>query len=414
MSEPPPSGPHPPLPPTDPIRPAAPAAGPVPEPPGPSEPATSTSGRPAVDPWDSAGPPASDQVGLPQPGYAPPPGSPRDASTPDGSAPPGWPSQSGPVPPGPTSGWPATPHGTPPGWPMPGAAFPAQPAPGWYPGLDPNDPLVNPPYAGVGGWFARCLGAVRRGWRQLLPIVLLAQGVPAAVIAVLSLFLAPTGQMVTGPDGVPVLPDGYLQQFAAFYGVLLFAALVFGPLQAVGWGAGTWVVARQAAGEPAGVGAALRYGLRRALGLWGWTIVVSLLVTVGACFCLLPGVYAGFALMLFGPVYVFERQDPIGRSWRMFHTRFGLVLGRSALVACVLVAASVLDFVVSVVNGAVFGTDPTTSPGATAGAVTLAVAGALLAAPAYVAQLVGLVAAYAEQRAHEAPVNATRLAAELG
>ncbi|MFG1675526.1 hypothetical protein [Micromonospora sp. NPDC049282] len=413
MSELPPSGSTEPVPPTDPTRPASPAAGPVPEQAGPSGPPTPAPGQPAADPWadpPTAGPSGSEPGIPPQQGYGAPPG----WTAPPG-APPGWTAPDAPPPTG--WGWPAAGPAYP-GYPMPGATYPAQPVPGgphgWYPGLDPNDPLVTPPHAGVGGWFARCVDAVRRGWRQLLPIMLLTQGVPAAVISVLSLFLAPTDRMVTGSDGAPVLPDGYLEQFFVFYGVVLLAALVFGPLQAVGWGAGTWVVARQAAGEPAGVGAALRYGLRRALGVWGWTIVVSLLITVGACFCLLPGVYAGFAVALFGPVYLFERQDPIGRAWRMFHKRFGMVLGRVTLVMCALLAASLLDLLVSAVSGVAFGADPTAAPGTAAGAVTLAVIGAVLAAPAYLAQLVGLVVAYAEQRAHEGPVNAARLAAELG
>ncbi|GAB3071293.1 hypothetical protein [Micromonospora schwarzwaldensis] len=454
MSDLPPSGSTEPVHPADPARPAPPPAGPVPEQSGP--PGTPpTAGQPAVDPWadrTAADRPDSDPDAPNPDGYGPPPAHPH----PSGSAtpPPGWPAPQGippgwPAPQGSTpsgwsapqgstpSGWPAPDAAPPGGWswpatgptypghpmpgaaypghPMPGAAYPGHPVPGgWYPGPDPQDPLVTPPYAGVGGWFARCAGAVRRGWRQLLPIMLLTQGVPAAVISVLSLFLVPTDELATGPDGAPVLPDGYLGQLFAFYGVVLFAALVFGPLQAVGWGAGTWVVARQAAGEPAGLGGALRYGARRALGLWGWTIVVSLLITVGACLCLLPGIYVGFAVALFGPVYLFERQDPIGRSWRMFHTRFGMVLGRVALVACALLAASVLDVVVGAVSGAAFGADPTSAPGTAVGAVTLAVVGAALAAPAYLAQLVGLVVAYAEQRAHEGPVNAARLAAELG
>ncbi|MFI6130951.1 hypothetical protein [Micromonospora sp. NPDC051141] len=417
---------------------SAPPAG-WPAPPGwPAAPEIAPPGWPAAPDlpsgWSAPGTPS--QPGTPPPGTPPPgwpatppfpPGGPAPGSTPPGGwhwpaagpAHPGQPMPGAPFPgqPMPGAGYPGQPMpgAVYPGPPMPGAAYPGHPGPGvWYPGLDPQDPLVTPPYAGVGGWFARCAGAVRRGWRQLLPIMLFTQGVPAAVISVLSLFLVPTDEMATGPDGAPVLPDGYLEHVFVFYGAVLLAALVFGPLQAVGWGAGTWVVARQAAGEPAGLGGALRYGVRRALGLWGWTIVVSLLITVGACLCLLPGIYAGFAVALFGPVYLFERQEPVGRAWRMFHNRFGMVLGRVALVACALVAAAVLDAVVGAVSGAVFGTDPMSAPGTAVGAVTLAVVGAALAAPAYLAQLVGLVVAYAEQRAHEGPVNAARLAAELG
>ncbi|TYB35278.1 hypothetical protein FXF50_24200 [Micromonospora sp. AP08] len=408
--------------PADPTRSTPPAAVPAPasghaaDPTAPGSPTPTDPGRPAT---------VADPAVPAQPG---PPGSPAVPAQQ------GWPAGSGgfAAPEQPAAGGPqpwdpyrTDPAGPPQGWtwpagaaPLPGAAYPGYALPGqaygWHPGLDPQDPLVTPPHAGVGGWFSRCGGALRRGWRQLLPIMLLTQTVPAAVIAVLSLAFAPTDQPVTGPDGAPVLPDGYFEHVFAFYGVVLLAALIFGPLQSTGWAAGTWVVARQAAGEPVGVGAALRYGLRRALGLWGWTLVFSLLITVGACFCLLPGLYAACAFALFGPIYLFERQEPIGRAWRMFHQRFGMVLGRVALVLCALIAAAVLDGVLGAVNQLAFGVDPMAAPSTAAGAAAVAVVGAVLATPAYLAQLVGLVAAYAEQRAQEGPVNAARLAAELG
>ncbi|SCL67425.1 hypothetical protein [Micromonospora chersina] len=436
MSDLPPSGPTEPVPPAspgvpaDPTRSTPPAAVPAPasghaaDPTAPGSPTPTDPGRPAVaDPAVPAqpGPPAVPA----QPGQAAHPAAPAQQgwpAVPGGFAAPGQPA---PAAPQPWDPYRTDPAGSPQGWtwpagaaPLPGAAYPGYALPGqpygWHPGLDPQDPLVTPPHAGVGGWFSRCGGALRRGWRQLLPIMLLTQTVPAAVIAVLSLAFAPTGQPVTGPDGAPALPDGYFENIFAFYGVVLLAALIFGPLQSTGWAAGTWVVARQAAGEPVGTGAALRYGLRRALGLWGWTLVVSLLITVGACFCLLPGLYAACAFALFGPIYLFERQEPVGRAWRMFHQRFGMVLGRVALVMCALIAAAVLDGVLGAVNQLAFGVDPMAAPGTAAGAVAVAVVGAVLATPAYLAQLVGLVAAYAEQRAQEGPVNAARLAAELG
>ncbi|MFG2163561.1 hypothetical protein [Micromonospora chersina] len=450
MSDLPPSGATEPVPPAspgvpaDPTRSTPPAAVPAPasghaaDPTAPASPTPTDPGRPAVaDPAVPAQPSPPGSLAVPaQPGEATNPAVSAQQGWPAGGfSAPGQPASGGPQPwdpyrtdPAGSQPWDpyrADPAGPPQGWtwpagaaPLPGAPYPGYALPGqpygWHPGLDPQDPLVTPPHAGVGGWFSRCGGALRRGWRQLLPIMLLTQTVPAAVIAVLSLAFAPTDQPVTGPDGAPALPDGYFEHIFAFYGVVLLAALIFGPLQSTGWAAGTWVVARQAAGEPVGVGAALRYGLRRALGLWGWTLVVSLLITVGACFCLLPGLYAACAFALFGPIYLFERQEPIGRSWRMFHQRFGMVLGRVALVMCALIAAAVLDGVLGAVNQLAFGVDPLGSPGTAAGAVAVAVVGAVLATPAYLAQLVGLVAAYAEQRAQEGPVNAARLAAELG
>ncbi|MGW5671712.1 hypothetical protein, partial [Micromonospora sp. NPDC003776] len=342
-----------------------------------------------------------------------------------------WPTPPGPVPGGTYPGQPPLPGGAYPGSPplpggaypgpppLPGGAYPGQPPLpgqpyGWYPGIDPNDPLVTPPHAGIGGWFARCSGALRRGWRQLLPIMLLTQTVPAAVIAILSVGLAPASQPVTGAAGNPALPEGYLRDVLVFYGAVLLAALVFGPLQAAGWAAGTWLVTRQATGEPVTVGAAFRYGWRRAIGLWGWTILASLLLMVGFCACFLPGVYVLFAVALFGPVYLFERQDPIGRSFGMLHKRFGMVLGRVALVVAALVVVAVVNGVLEAVSKLVFGADPMSAPGTATGAVLVAVLSAVLATPAYLFQLVGLVVAYAEQRAQYEPVNVARLAAELG
>ncbi|MCZ7426987.1 hypothetical protein O7607_14725 [Micromonospora sp. WMMA1949] len=375
-------------------------------------------------------PPGSNAPGTPAQGWTapgtPPQGWTAPGTPPHGSSAPGTPPHGWNTPGTPPQGWNAPPGTPPPGWggpaypayPMPGAAYPMQAGPGayagWFPGIDPQDPLVNPPHAGIGPWFARCTAALRRGWRQLLPIVLLTQVLPASVIGVLTLVFSPEGELATAPDGAPALPAGFWGQMFAFYGVLLAAGLVFGLLQATGWAAGTWVVARQAAGEPTGLGTAFRYGMRRALGLWGWTLLVSLLAMLGTCLCLLPGIYVTFALALFGPVYLFERREPIGRAWRMFHNRFGMVLGRVALVIAVLLAATVLDAVVGAISGAAFGVEPMNAVGTAIGAVVLAVFGALLATPAYLAQQVGLVVTYAEQRAQEGPVNAARLAAELG
>jgi hypothetical protein len=366
------------------------------------------SGSPDPVPPASSGNPADPTPPTPTPGSDP------------GGQPHGWtwPTPAGPVPGGAYPGDSAAqPHGW--AWPHPAGAYPGQPPmPGqaytWVPGPDPGDPLVPPPYAGIGGWFARCAAALRRGWRQLLPIMLLTHAVPGAVFAVLSLGLAPNNETVTGPTGAPVLPDGYFEDVFVFYGAILLAALILGPVQAAGWAAGTWLVTRQAAGEPVTVAAAFRYGWRRAIGLWGWTILASLLIMVGFCACILPGIYVLFAIALFGPVYLFERQEPIGRSFGMLHRRFGPVLGRVALVGALYVAAAVLNVVLEAISGVAFGADPMGAPGTAVGAVLLAVLGAVLTAPAYLGQLVALVVTYAEQRAHEGPVNVARLAAELG
>ncbi|SBT48575.1 hypothetical protein [Micromonospora auratinigra] len=398
MSDQPPSGP------TEPVPPAS-SGAPQPDQAAPGQPGFAAPGQPGFAAPGQPDPAASGQPGFPapgQPGY--PGGQPAGAYPADPAGQPhGW---SWPAPAG---GSPADPHG----WSWPHPAYPGQPA-GMPPGLDPDDPLVPPPYAGFAGWSARCSGVLRRGWRQLLPIVLLGQGLPAAVIAVLTLWLTPTGQPVTSPTGATTLPDGYLRDFSLLYGAVLLAVLLFGPLQSAGWAAGTWVVTRQAAGEPAGVGAAFRYGWRRAIGLWGWSLVASLLMMVGFCACFLPGIYVMFAVALFGPVYLFERQDPIGRSFGIFHKRFGPVLGRVSLVVAALLLTGGLNALLDLLGQAAFGLDPMAAPGTAVGAVLLALVGVVLAVPGYLVQLIALLVTYTEQRAHEGPVNTARLAAELG
>ncbi|SCL63125.1 hypothetical protein GA0070606_3743 [Micromonospora citrea] len=326
----------------------------------------------------------------------------------------------------PTGGFPAGagPYGGQPWYPgapvvYPGAqfAYPGQqPGHGWYPpGIDPADPLVTPPGGGVSGWFDRCVGAVRRGWRLLLPILLLTQVLPAVVVSVVTLVLDPTAKWEESTaDDPTALPDTFLADTGLLLAVVLGSALVFGLVQSLGWAAGTWVVTRQAAGEPVSLGAALAYGARRALGLWGWTLVMSLIIGLGICFCVIPGIYFAFALSMAGPVYLFERQHPIGRSYRMFHDRLGMLLGRVALVAAAVIVGSGAAGMVEGVGSLPFGTTPLESAGTAVGVLAVTLVGGVLALPAHLAQLVGLVVTYAEQRVQEGPVDSARLAGELG
>ncbi|MFI7592349.1 hypothetical protein [Micromonospora sp. NPDC049359] len=392
---------------------------------GPGEPS-----RPdPTSPGDGSGaspvpgtPPVPD-AGLPHAGPPPQSGDPAQAWGQPAGPPPGWgPAQGAWGQPGgpPPQGWAFPPTG---GYP-PGAGpyggqpwYPGAPV-GWYPpgyGLDPNDALVTPPGAGIGGWFDRFWGALRRGWRQLVPIMLLTQVLPAAVLSVISFGLdpSPTWAAQAETDPSAGLPDNFATSLLTLVVVLVGGSLLIGLVQALGWAAGSWVITRQAAGRPARLDAALRYGLRRAVGLWGWTLLVSLLIGIGVCFCVLPGIYLAFALSMAGPVYLFERDNPIGRSFRMFHDRLGMLLGRVALVGAAVIIGTVVPGILESAGTGAFGEDPFASPGPAVGVVVVIAVTAVLALPAHLAQLVGLLITYAEQRAHEGPVNGATLAAEL-
>jgi hypothetical protein len=294
-------------------------------------------------------------------------------------------------------------------------AYPS--APGYWqswPGqgfVDPFDPLVTPPGAGVSGWFARATGVARRSWRSLLLITLATQAVPGAVTGLAVLAATPAARSAsTGGPTAAAQAGPMLGELLTFMGVVSVLAVLASLLQSVGWAAGTWALTREALAEPVRVAAALRYGVRRALGLWGWTLLAGLIIMVGACACVLPGIYAAFALSLTGPIFLFERVNPIGRSFRIVHSRLAMVLGRVGLVAAVVIGGSLAVGVLENVGLLAVGANAGLSVGA--GVVT--VLAALLNLPLYAAQLVGLVITYAEQRGWEGPVNSAQLAGELG
>lgn len=321
-------------------------------------------------------------------------------------------------PPIPPYAHPAPVHLPPPGhpWqPAPWQPAPWQPAP-WY---DPHDPLVNPPGAGLSGWFARAVDLVRRSWRVLLPIMIITQFLPGLVVSLVQLAYNPGRSLAAvpppAPDGQPPqLPEGFGTDLAVFGLASLVAGVVVALVQSLGWAAGTWAATRHATAQPAPLGAALAYGVRRSPGLWLWSVLSGVIVLAGLCLCVLPGIYFAFALSLVGPVFLFERRNPVGRSFGLFHRRFGMVLGRLALLAAVLVAGGIAASMLAQIGLLATGAGPfgqvDLSPG-TALAYSLSAA---LAVPLGVVQLAGLLVTYAEQRGHERPTTASTLAAELG
>jgi hypothetical protein len=300
-------------------------------------------------------------------------------------------------------------------WPAPGQVGPWPPPGGPWPppGYDAGDPLVTLPGEGLGGWFSRCVGALRRGWRVLLPVMALTHALPTLVLMLAIVPLYPVLPLEPETPGgpPPPLPDGFLADVGVFLAALAGLGLLLAFLQAVGWAAGTWVLARQAAGEPVAVGAALAYGLRRAPALWGWTLLYGLLVAIGFVLCYLPGLYVMAALSLFGPVLIFERSAPFGRARQIFHARLGPVLGRIALVGLAASMATMVAAPIQIAAGLL--ADPADVATLDAWNVAYAIVSTVVAVPVALAYLVGLVVTYAEQRAHEGPVTASRLAAEL-
>jgi hypothetical protein len=246
---------------------------------------------------------------------------------------------------------------------------------------------------------------IARSWRTAGLLLLVTQVLPGAILSVA--LLAVTGSMQSG--GPFPLRPGAEGNWIGFTWAALGAGFIGWVLvtliQAAGWAAGTWALTREALGERVGLGDALAYGARRVVGLWAWTLLSGLIFIAGLCACILPGLYVLFPLLLVGPVYLFERSNPLGRAFKLFHRNMGPLLGRLALLVAVVLMGSV-------VIGVFQSLGP--SGGFGPGAAVVAIVTAALYLPLYLVMLVSLVVTYAEQRAREAPINSHQLAAQLG
>jgi hypothetical protein len=243
-------------------------------------------------------------------------------------------------------------------------------------------------------------------------VVLLCVGVPTALFNGLTQVLiasaVPTSQV--SPDTPPeeVLRD-LVDDLAPALGVVLLSSIVLAVFTALAWGAAAWMIARWAVAQPVALGPALGYGLRRLPRVLGWSLVVTLMVLVGFCLCVLPGIYFAFALCLALSVAVFERANPVSRSFALTHRRIGLALGRILIVAAVFIGPTIVLGVFEEVLLTAIGT---AAAGSVGGFLVSAVF-TLVAAPLYLVLYVGMLVTYAELRAWEAPLTSASLAGEL-
>lgn len=279
------------------------------------------------------------------------------------------------------------------------------------PGIDPyHDPLVAPPHGGVGGWFQRIGGLFQRAWRPTLIIIAVTQLVPAMVLGVGMLFAGVyLGLSVAQLDPATGTGELDLTAFFTFFGALMALVLVLYVVQLAGYAAATHFVTRQAAGAPVTLGESLGYGFRRCLGLFGWYIPVGLMIVVGTLACFLPGLYLMAATALVGPIFLFERGNPIGRSFKMFHGSGGRVLGRLALIVLISFGAglavsaveAVIQLGIDSAGSQVYG--PTVNGVAviTLGAIVATVLSVVIQLPVTMFQFAGVLLTYTEQRGYE-------------
>lgn len=304
---------------------------------------------------------------------------------------------------------PVDPNAVPPAPPVePPSATPAVP-----------DPLVVPPGSSFNDWYNKVFEIGRRSWRSVLTVTVVAIAAPAAIVDFISWL----------SYGYYAMSPTLLFHMGTFFGTgrLLFGGFITFVFSlaasffiAAGWAAAVWTVVQEASGQRTTLNEAINYGLKRAGALWIWTVAVGVIVAVGLCLLVLPGIYAAFALSFFGFVVVFERdQNPVSRSFKLTHADLGSTVVRVLVLA---IACGVYSAVINTIIGGIEGgiisnalTGFDYSFGARFGVGIVSAIGQLLVTgPVSAALLMGLLPIYAEQRAREGQMSTSRLQQELG
>lgn len=252
----------------------------------------------------------------------------------------------------------------------------------------PPDPLVP---AGIGGWFGKVTGVIRRSFFALAFIQIGIFVINTIIIIVLGRFVAQLTRGVGTWSGVVT---------AAVAVLTLLAAMILFLLTAAAQVASFFIAVLTAAGEPTAVNAALKFATGRVLPLAGWWIVAGVLMIVGFVLLLIPAIYLTivFTASLTGVVVV-ERKR-IDRSFELVNRRFWPTASRM-----------ILTFLMIIIYlGIVFAIEQAAGPSSITTTILQLIAPIL---PGVFLVAVSVVT-YAELRFHESPTVLTpTLAAEI-
>jgi hypothetical protein len=274
------------------------------------------------------------------------------------------------------------------------------------------DPLISADY---NGWWQRGMAIVKSGWKVLA----LLQAIAAGVLLVLQTPVAVYAAMVSkdiqdqaaNPDPTAA-PD--LTGLFGVLGFTLVVALVGLLVAAMVTIASIHVGVSIAIGLAPNLGAALSTAARRVFPLIGWQLLASLLVLVGFCACILPGIYVIAVITVLPAVVAFERTNAIGRCFKLFHTDFGLSVGRVATILGLNLGAGVIGGLLGTALSAGISVAASGTGGIIAGTlVSTAVSAVIGGAVAVIIQPLVLTA-YADMRARVEQVSTGVLARELG
>jgi hypothetical protein len=313
------------------------------------------------------------------------------------------------LPPYPRQPVPPEPEGYPGQVPYAGPWVPPQAPPWGPPGGYPQDPLISPDYS---GWWQRGLTVAKLAWRQIVVL--------QAIVGVLTFTVqtaAASWQSFALRDIDRASAAGEDPDLGALFagtGLVLLASVVVTLVGMVATLAAVRIVIEAATGAQPDLGAALSGAVRRLFPLLGWGILTGLLVVLGLCACIVPGLYFAAVLLVLAPVVALERGNAIGRCFKLFHGDFGASLARTATIFGIVVGASVVGGIVGAI-ASVAAPPETASTGALIAAAAVSSAFGVVVGGAVRVLVDPLtVAAYADMRARIEPLSSAVLVQEVG
>jgi hypothetical protein len=282
------------------------------------------------------------------------------------------------------------------------------------------DPMISPDYA---GWWQRSLAIFKGAWKQLGLLQLLGFVLTLAVVvpeAIWSLSAATDfvdSLDAAGSSGATPSLTPLIAPFALLFLGAVLAALV----------AGNQIAVTVASGHPPRLGPALALAVRRFVPLWGWQLLVALMILVGVCLCVLPGIYLYAVFLILPAVVTFERgTSAISRCFRLFHHDFGAAIARVATIVGLTLLVGIVSYVVGQIvqvamdasAGGALDTDSGSGAALTSSAIAAVVVSrvisTLLESGMKMLTDVLTVTAYADLRARLEPLSTAQLAAEAG
>jgi hypothetical protein len=201
-----------------------------------------------------------------------------------------------------------------------------------------GDPLVTDTFE---SWWHASLDVVQRSWRTVGLILLIGVVLPRWVLGAFNNNVrAPESDTVVTDWGAWVRDYSPGVAVSVIGGILTLAVLYVAGSAAL---AAVRTAAAEAAGGFLALGEAFSFGFKRGGKFFLWLLLAWLTIAVGLVLCVLPGLWAIFALSLMAPAAVFEpRRSPYARSIQLTHSSFWRALGRLAIVMLVAIAANLV------------------------------------------------------------------------